>query len=49
MWGGLVPPIGAVTDRHQTDQSRFYLCCGYKVVGVHFVQRFGTSNMTEKN
>ena len=33
MWGGrLVLPIGAATDRHQTDQSRFYLCCGYKGV-----------------
>ena len=49
MWGGgLVPPIGAATDRHQTDQSRFYLCCGY-TEGVHFVQRVVTSNMTEKN
>ena len=50
MWGvdvGLVPPIGAATDRHQTDQSRFYLCCGYTGVGVHFVQRIVTSNMTE--
>ena len=47
--GGLVPPIGAATERHQTDQSRFYLCCGYTGVGVHFVQRIVTSNMTEKN
>ena len=43
------PPIGAATDRNQTDQSRFYLCCGNKGVGVHFVQRIATSNMTEKN
>ena len=48
MWGGTFPPIGAATDRHQTDQSRFHLCCGYKGVGVHFVQRIVTSNMTEK-
>ena len=47
--GGLVPPIGAATVRHQTDQRRFYLCCGYKGVGVHFVQRIVASNMTEKN
>ena len=47
--GGLVPPIGAATDRHQSDRSRFYLCCGYTGVGVHFVQRIVTSNMTEKN
>ena len=40
---------GAATDKHQTDQSRFYLCCGYKGVGVHFVQSVVTSNMTEKN
>ena len=49
MWGGTCPPHGVATDRHQTDQSRFYLCCGYKVVGVHFVQRILTSNMTEKS
>ena len=37
--------------RHKTDQSSFYLCCGYKGVGVnlYFVQRLVTSNMTEKN
>ena len=45
---GTCPPIGAATDRHQTDQSRFYLCCGYKGVDVHFVQRIVTSNMTKK-
>ena len=45
---GTCPPIAAGTDRHQTDQSRFYLCCGYKGVGVHFVQRIVTSNITEK-
>ena len=49
MGGGLVPHIGAATDRHQTDQNRFYLCCGYTGVGAHFVQRIVTSNMTEKN
>ena len=45
---GTSSPIDAATDRHQTDQSRFYLCCGYKGVGVHFVKRFVTSNMNEK-
>ena len=47
--GGTGTPIGAVTDRHQTDHSRFYLCCGYKGVGVYFVQHIVTSNMNEKN
>ena len=43
----LPPPLAPpkkLTDLHdhQTDQSRFYLCCGYKGVGVHFVQRIAT-------
>ena len=48
-WGGFVPPIGAANDRHQTDQSRFYLCCSYKGARVHFAQRIVISNMTDKN
>ena len=39
---------GVRFNRHQTDQSSFYLCCGYKAVGVYFVQRLVTSNMTKK-
>ena len=35
-------------NRHQTNQSSFYLCCNYKGVGVYFAQRFVTSDMTEK-
>ena len=34
---------------HQTDESSFYLSCGYKGVGVYFVQRHVALNMTEKN
>ena len=34
-------------NRHQTDESSFYLCCSYKKVGVCFVQRRVTSNMIE--
>ena len=48
MWGGTCPPIGAATDTHQTDQSKFYLCCGYTGVDVHFVQRIVTSNRPKK-
>ena len=35
-------------NKHQTDQSSFYLCCGYKEVGVNFVPRLVTSKHDRK-